>query len=131
MRYRVLFAVALASLTLPATGLADRAGASTQQVYGTVLKVEPLLGTASENKQGTPALNQACATPPMPAQSEGLAARLNWDLQLLPEAQAQCQGLQRPLRPTYRVTYEWNGRKFVDVLPRNPGQRIPLTIRIE
>lgn len=103
--------------------IAQPAFAGERQVYGTVIDVEPL------HASGEPAA--PCPIVSKPATDEGLAALLTWDLVTRPQAQRQCAQAESNRAAQYRVTYEWMGHQFVDILPNDPGNRILLTVEVD
>ncbi len=100
------------------------AHAAQRVVYGDVIAVEPL----GDDTGSEP---QACELAPKPEASAGLAEVLAWDLVERPESEARCEAALAQRVQGYRVTYEWNGHRFEDVLPSHPGKRIPLTLEID
>ncbi|MFK7915309.1 MAG: hypothetical protein AB8B93_15455 [Pseudomonadales bacterium] len=116
--YRTLTCTAV---LLISAGTVMTAQAAQTTVYGEVIDVERL--------QSGPDVQ--CAHVPKPATSAGLTALLNWDLQDRPEAAADCRARLDQRVQEYRVTYRYDGREFIDVLPHDPGSRIALTLELE
>ncbi|MGI9325356.1 MAG: hypothetical protein ACR2PZ_09075 [Pseudomonadales bacterium] len=111
----------LLSLTIfgPATAFSAE-----RLVYGKVLTVEPLPNTDES-------ASQSCELVPKPPSSVGLSELLSWDLINRPQAEQRCQAALAQRIQGYRVTYEWNGRRFEDVFPTRPGRHVPLTLQID
>lgn len=84
-----------------------------------VVEVEPLYRTTARAAR--------CHYPDRP-QDPDLGAALRWDLGLAPlactspEASRELEG--------YRVTYEWNGRRFTELMGENPGPSVPVRVRV-
>ena len=108
-------------LLLALSCLSVGAGAETI-VYGQVLASEPIAHPQAAS------LAAACEATP-PARSEGLAARLRWELREKPMLLERCTLAKQP--SGYRVTYRWNGQSFTQELPFDPGERIALRLDVE
>lgn len=93
-------------------------------VYGKVLAVEPL-------QHHDDSATSSCELAPKPPTSVGLSALLAWDLIDRPQAEQRCQAALAQRIQGYRVTYEWNGRRFEDIFPTRPGRHVPLTLQID
>ena len=106
---------------LACLSLASGAAAETI-VYGQVLASEPI------SHPEAAALSAACEEAP-PARADGLAARLRWELKDKPKLLEQCALAREP--SGYRVTYRWNGQRFTQELPFDPGERIALRLDVD
>lgn len=93
-------------------------------VYGKVLAVEPL-------QHNDDSATGSCELVPKPPTSVGLSELLAWDLIDRPQAEQRCQAALGQRVQGYRVTYEWNGRRFEDIFPTRPGRHVPLTLQID
>lgn len=86
------------------------------------LRVEaPIVGVHPITEGGAP----VCDVGP-PQRAAGLAATLRWDLY------GRCRPAETKATVTgYRVTYEWDGRRFDTVLAQRPeGDTLALQLRI-
>ncbi|MEM7221213.1 MAG: hypothetical protein AAF515_22840 [Pseudomonadota bacterium] len=85
-------------------------------VLAPVVDVEPVYA----------APERRCDVPP-PERSNGLAARLAWDLRDRCRAVATVATAPE----SYRVVYEWDGRRFATLTDEPPGDTVQLYIDIE
>ena len=107
-------AICLLCLSLP--GLSE-ARTTQRVVYGQVTDVQPV----EEDYQTSVCVSADPETKPA---SAGLSELLTWDLQ------PHCRQSSQTRVTAYRVKYRWDGRSYTQVMKKDPGERVPLLLKL-
>jgi uncharacterized protein YcfJ len=111
--YQLAWLCCLAAVAGTASGVEFLADAD-------VLAVEPIMRYQTVTRRA-----DHCIT--RPHRTAGLMALLTWDL-----AAGECSHReQTEIIEGYRVTYQWNGRRYHQTLAERPGTTLPVTIRVQ
>ncbi len=85
-----------------------------------VLSVEPIMRYQTVTRRAEHCIAR-------PHHDAGLAALLAWDL----AAGACAQREQQETVEGYRVTYQWDGRRYHQTMAEHPGTTLPVAIRVQ
>jgi uncharacterized protein YcfJ len=85
-----------------------------------VLSVEPIVRYQTVTRRA-----EHCVA--RPQRDAGLVALLSWDL-----AAGECSRReQREIIEGYRVTYQWDGRRYHQTMAEHPGSTLRVAVRLE
>ena len=85
-----------------------------------VVSVEPIVRYQTIARRA-----EHCVT--RPHRNAGLVAVLSWDL-----AAGECSRReQREIIEGYRVTYQWDGRRYHQTMAEHPGTTLPVAISVQ